>query len=123
MIRPEKNPLEWGVFVAGLALSLGTMGILAWDAATNGDKPPVLSVVLGSARAVGSGYEVPVTVRNTGGETAEAVRVEVVGTDGRRAELEFEFVPRGSSREGTVFIPNDPTREAVSARVVSFRKP
>ena len=123
MTKPEKNPLEWAVFAIGLFLSLGTMGLLAWEAIANGKEAAALTVVLGQPTSEGGRYEVPVFVRNRGGETAEAVLVEVVGADGQRVELEFQFVPRGSLRKGAVFLATDPSQNGVTARVVSYRRP
>jgi uncharacterized protein (TIGR02588 family) len=70
---------------------------------------------------------VPVTVRNVGDRTAEAVLVEVALMSGDQeletAEFEAEFVPRKSSVEGWAVFTIDPaTADAIEPRVLGFRQ-
>jgi uncharacterized protein (TIGR02588 family) len=127
MSRVEKNRLEWAVFGVGLVLVLGTVGFLAWDAATGRDSPPDLSVTLGSPERRAEAWAVPVTVRNRGEETAEGAHVEVVlelpdGTQ-EEAEIDFAFVPRGSKREGWVQFLHPPASGRLTGRVTGYEQP
>lgn len=127
MRRFEKNTLEWIVFAAGLAVVLGTVGLLVYDMARGESSPPELVVELGSPRRQAQGWAVPVTVRNEGGETAEGARVEVTlavpGQPPERGEIDMAFVPADSRREGFVTFAGDPARGRLSGRVVGFERP
>jgi uncharacterized protein (TIGR02588 family) len=127
MSRVEKNRLEWVVFGIGLMLVVGTVGVLAWDTVRSGDGPPELLVELGPPQRRGHGWAVPVTVRNRGGETAEAVRVEVTlelpGGEREAAELDVAFVPRGSQRQGWIHFLHPPASGRLTERVVGYEQP
>ncbi len=125
--KVKKNPLEWAVFTLSLLAVLTTVGYLIRDAVTDKGAPPDLRVELGPPEARSGMFAVPVTVRNLGDETAEAVRVEVLseapGRAPERAEIDLAFVPRQSRREGWVTFRHDPRRGRLTARAVGYEKP
>lgn len=125
--RVRKNWLEWSVFGVGLVLVTCTLGFLIYDGATSRDEPPQLSVELGTPEKRGEHFVVPLTVKNTGGQTAEGVTVEVtLESDGGRAERgEFSvaFLPRGGKREGFVTFRADPRSGRLVPRVLGYEKP
>ena len=127
MKKLEKNPLEWAVFGIGLALTLGVIGSLIWDAASGGRKPPDLRVELGAPQPRSQGWSVPATVRNEGEETAESVRVlvtlEMPGGGKEEAEFEVAVVPRHSRREGGVHFLHPPASGRLSGRVTGYEQP
>ncbi|HEX2643681.1 MAG TPA: hypothetical protein VHU81_11875 [Thermoanaerobaculia bacterium] len=122
-----KHPLEWAVFGVSLALVLGLVGFLLYDAATCASAPPELVVRLGRAVPSGGGYAVPVEVRNQGDETAEGVHVEVAlelpGQEAERADLDIAFVPRQSRRRAWVTFPVDPAAGRLTGRVLGYEVP
>ena len=96
--KESKNWLEWTVFSAGCVLVLGTMGCLVYEIWQDGPrKPPILDVSMGEAERQGEYYAIPLTVSNTGDETAEAVHIQVVleKSDGQKEQSQFQiqFVP------------------------------
>lgn len=122
----EKNWLEWAVFGAGAALVLGLLGFLAYDGATGTDGPPQFQIELGRAERRGDGFHVAVRVRNSGGETAEGVRVEVLleaAGAAERGEFDIPFLPRGGAREASVTFHADPAAGRLRARVIGYEKP
>jgi len=128
MKKPEKNWLEWTVFAASAVLVAATVGYMAYDAATLGDRPPLISMTTGVALPVPGGFALPVTVRNDGDRTAEDVAVEVEldradgGTD--HAEITVPYVPRQARREAWVTFRIDPrTARALRARALGYREP
>ncbi len=131
MKTSRKNWLEWSVFAVGMVLTTGTIGFLAWDAATSTGAPPGIEVRLGSPRrSVAGGQEsfvVPVTAINHGEQAAEGVSIEVslerAGHQPEQAELEFAFLPRHSQREGSVTFADDPKGSHIKARVLGYEKP
>lgn len=128
MIDVHKNRLEWAVFGVGLVLILGLLGYLAYDALTLDGRPPVVDVQLGGSESRNGTYQVPVTLRNLGDETAEAVTVEVVLIQGdseiETAELTIDFLPRSSTRSGWVTFLTDPRSvDEIEPRVLGFQVP
>ena len=122
----EKNWLEWAVFGVGLALVLGVLGFLAYDGATTADAPAEFQIELGRAEQRADGFHVPVRVKNSGGETAEGVTVEVLlEAAGRaeRGEFVLAFLPRGGTREASVTFHTDPAAGRLRARVLGYEKP
>jgi uncharacterized protein (TIGR02588 family) len=126
MTKIKKNWFEWGVFFVSLALVVGVVGFLAYDAATAGAGEADLQLTLGEPERRGEGYAVPVRVSNRGGQTAEGVHVEVLlrhGDGEERGQFVVAFVPRLSSREGFVAFRTDPRGGRMEARIVGYEKP
>lgn len=127
MKLPEKNWLEWVVFGISLALVVGALGFLGYDALTTGEDPPIIEVRLGSPQAREYNYLVPVTVINHGDGTAEGVLIEVtLERDGEELEsgaFEIPFLPRNSTGEGWVTFTVDPASASMTAHVRGYEKP
>jgi uncharacterized protein (TIGR02588 family) len=126
MKLPQKNLLEWTVFVVSLLLVVGTLSYLAYDAAVLGDAPPTMVVRLGSPERRGEHFVVPIAVTNQGDQTAEDVLVEVVlagvGAE-QRSALEIAFLPRGATHEGWAAFRLDPRDGELTGRVVGYTQP
>lgn len=127
MTEIKKNWFEWTVFGLGLALVLGVVVFLAYDAATVGVREAELEVKLGEPELRGAAFAVPVRIENRGGRTAEGVHVEVTlaheGAEPERGEFVIAFVPRRSSREGFVTFKSDPRTGRLEARILGYEKP
>ena len=128
MRKIEKNWLEWSVFAVSTVLVFGVLSVLAYDGWTVQLTPPSLKVHVGPTEYREGYYAVPVTVRNQGFQTAEAVQIQVRLTkhDGSKelGHLEIEFVPRQSLRRGFVTFESDPrTAKSITARPLAFRTP
>ena len=128
MSKPQKNWVEWVVFVVGLALVLSALAYLVYDGATMSSDPPSIEVRLGSPEARAHNFIVPVTVTNHGDETAEGVAIEVLmegggGGEPTRGELTIAFLPRRATREGFVTFQQDPRAARLNARVLGYEKP
>ena len=127
-IKDQKNLLEWAVFWLGLLLVLAIFAYLGYQAYHQKPSTPELVVEFWPEPTAAQPYRYHVVVRNSGGETAETVLVELKlqqgGEEVETAELEFMFVPQESKREGWVNFSEKPaTKSAVSARVASYQKP
>jgi uncharacterized protein (TIGR02588 family) len=117
-----------GASIGALA-ALGLIGGLAFEALTNADTPPQLSVARMHEAVQPSETDAPsrvVTFRvhNTGGRTAAEVTV-VIRAEGfggpTETEIVFDFVPRGSTRDGAVVLPSG--SGAVDLRIAGYREP
>jgi uncharacterized protein (TIGR02588 family) len=119
--KPDKNWLEWTVFWGSLALLLAVFAYLAYAAVTKGDRPPQLTVTLGEAEPVPSGFGVPVLVSNAGDNTAESVRIEVT-LEGHeeRGQLLLAFVPQQATRRGWVTFRTRPDPARLRASILGY---
>lgn len=129
MIKVEKNWLEWCVFTVSSLLVLAVVGYLV-QATFSGSprRPPAIEVQLGPSRRSGNHFAVPVTVYNHGGQTAQAVVVQVLLTrrDGQQeqAELEIQFLPPQSFRRGAVTFATDPaTAQSLRGQARGYELP
>lgn len=99
-----KNWFEWLVFGLGVVLLLGLTAFLVREHLHRPDQPPVVRVEVGRPQDVEGVAAVPITLENTGGETAVAVQVQVMlresGGRERQGELTVDFLPPGATREG-----------------------
>jgi uncharacterized protein (TIGR02588 family) len=125
---PQKNRLEWAVFLLGLILTMSILVYLVYQSLNYTTGTPQL--VLDYTREPGT-YEANryhVVLRNTGHETAEAIKVELAlrrnGQVLERAELDIDFCPRQSQREGWMSFTSPPLiTDTIQARIVSYEKP
>ncbi|RYG41432.1 hypothetical protein EON79_20790 [bacterium] len=117
----KKNTIEWTVFGLSLTLVLAAFAALGRDYAIDKSRPPTFEVRLETPEAVGSGWRVPFTVRNSGDTTAEMVKVEARSADRQEASADLDYVPRGAERTGAFNFERRP--EAVSARITGYQEP
>ncbi len=110
----KKNGLEWTVFALGLALVVVLVGYLIREALGGAGGEARFRVRLGESVKVEGGYQTRVTVENVGDKATMAVHVEV-----EDVELDFDYVPRHSVREG-VAVTEKPPKEG---RVVGWQEP
>lgn len=126
--RPETSWLEWVMFGVGSVLLLGTLGLLVYEALKFEDEPPHITVDIGSTDARRGTYGVPVTVRNTGGETASSVEIQITaffsGGVQQQGHITFDFVPTHSTAKGWVTFERPPSAsDSIRARVLGYRLP
>ena len=120
--KQKKNALEWGIFGLGMALVLGVIGYLGYQIAMGPGEPARLVITLGAQRAQGAVVEIDVEVANEGGRVAEGAIVEVCGGPDTCSQLDFEYLPAGAKRQGTIGL-RSPLSGPLEARTVSFRMP
>lgn len=123
-----KNPFEWGVFVLGLILLLSILGYLGYKTFTYKATDPKMYLEYYHDPTEYEPHRFHIVIHNQGGETAEAVTVELAlekaGKELETADLQIPFCPKESSREGWVaFATNPAEADTIVARVVSYKKP
>lgn len=122
----RQNWLEWAVLVFSVAVIVALVGYLAVTAVST-TTPPALSV-LGhpdKARSTDAGWELPVTVRNDGGEAAAMVAIEgtaSVAGETETAQLEIDLLGPGTEEELVLLFSEAPEGE-VELRLVGFHLP
>lgn len=126
MNKPEKNWLEWAVFVVSVALIVAVLGVLLTEARSPAS-PPDLVLTLRAPQQGKRGFRMPVIVKNSGGETAEQVHLEVTltleGREVEKSDMTMAFVPRASQREGVVVFERDPRLHMVESRITGYETP
>jgi len=121
---PEK--ISFGIALGILATVIGLV-IYVW-VAKEGDRPPELAIEQTEpTREAGGQFYVPFQLTNTGGGTAEAVRVTAElyrnGEVMESGEQEFEFLSGDETEEGEFVFSENPQQGEVRLRVTGYRLP
>lgn len=124
----NKNLLEWMVFAVSLLLVTGTLGYIGYQMYTGSDGPPEIEVTTVQKPSDSAPNRYHVRLDNRGGSTAESVLIEfrLQREDSvlEKAELQLQYLPKASTREGWIIFSTRPTDEdTVLARIVSFKNP
>jgi uncharacterized protein (TIGR02588 family) len=117
----------WGIAFIGLALVLGSIVFMLFEAAAGDSSPPDVTVHVDSILATRNGFLVTFQAVNEGGSTAEGLTVEGElrsGTESlEMSNTTIEFVPSHSEREGGLFFTLDPRRYELELRAQGYEKP
>lgn len=122
----RQNWLEWAVLGVSALAIVALVGYLA-VAAVSTATPPAISVVglPDEARSTDAGWELPVNVRNDGGEAAAAVAIEataIVAGETETAQLEIDLLGPGTQEELVAVFSAAPDGE-VDLRLIGFHLP
>ena len=117
---------EWIVAAIGLALLLASIGYLLHDGNGHSQPPaPVLRVL--AVEPLQGRFLVRVQAVNESRTTAAALRVEGTLKRGaelvERSEIEFDYLPGRSTREGGLFFTADPRALQLEVAARSYRAP
>jgi uncharacterized protein (TIGR02588 family) len=124
-----RSAAEWVTLIVSSLLVLGLVALTSYLYLTAPTDPAAVTVEphLEQAYQSGSRFYLPVTVRNTGGQTAEEVRVRVTLTDAggsaESAEFQIQFLAGGGTGRAVVSFGSDPRAGQLTAAVVSFLEP
>jgi uncharacterized protein (TIGR02588 family) len=118
---------EWVVALFGLALVLGSIGFMAYQAVAVDDSPPDVMVRTDAIRPLNHGYLVQIRAVNQGGSTAAGVTVEGLLMDERggveTSAVDIDYVPPHSSRKGGLFFTQDPRKYSLQLRAKGYAEP
>jgi uncharacterized protein (TIGR02588 family) len=121
-------PLEWLASGIGLALTLGMLGLIGWQAYQGTAAPPPM-ITVAAERIVqsGSGFVVEIAVRNRSPATAAAVEIEgALKQGGQTVETSkaiLDYVPGNSERRGGLFFLEDPRPYQLELRPLGYAEP
>ena len=117
----------WGIALLGLALVLGSIVFVLYEAAAGDSSPPDVTVQVDSVLPTRNGFLVEFRAVNEGGSTAEGLTVEGELRDGTESvetsHTTLEYVPSHSEREGGLFFTFDPRRYELQLRAKGYEKP
>ncbi|WP_161939554.1 TIGR02588 family protein [Paramesorhizobium deserti] len=121
------HPVEWAVGGLSALLILGLLGFLLYQAFFVSPDPPRFAYEIGRIERAGDAFRVPVAVTNQGTETAAGVRLsgmlERDGAVAETAEIEFDYIPRHSTRHGAFLFSADPGAAQLRVRVLGYSDP
>jgi uncharacterized protein (TIGR02588 family) len=122
----RQNWLEWAVLGLSAVVIVALVGYLAVTAVSTAT-PPAISVVAheDEAMAIGEGWEVPVIVRNDGGEAAATIAIEataMVAGATETAQLEVDLLGPGTEAELILRFSAAPDGD-LELRVVGYSRP
>jgi uncharacterized protein (TIGR02588 family) len=117
----------WGIAFLGLALVLGSIVFMLYEAAAGDSSPPDVTVRVDSILPTRNGFLVKFRAINEGGSTAEGLTVEGQLRNGTESvetsNTTIEYVPSHSEREGGLFFTLDPRRYEVQLRAKGYENP
>ncbi|WP_158044815.1 hypothetical protein [Skermanella pratensis] len=119
-------PLQWATALLGLVMTVGSIGLILYDAFDQ-DTPPKLQAHAERHSRIHGRHLVEFVVTNDGGATAARVTVE--GTLGRAgttletASVTFDYVPAHSQTRGGMLFDHDPGTNDVTLEAKSYTEP
>ena len=122
----RRNWLEWAILVVSLASIIALVGYLAVEALRS-DGPAEISIVgrPAEARQTAAGWEIPVTVRNDGGQVAAGLTIEAsasVAGETETAGLVLALVAPGTEVDLVFAFSGEPDGE-VTYRLIGYESP
>lgn len=117
---------EWLVAAMGLIVLLASVGYLLYDG-NGAPQPPAPVIRMLEIQPQQGRFLVRVQAMNESRATAAALRVEGTLKRGNevveRSELEFDYLPGRSTREGGLFFRTDPRGLQLELAARSYRAP
>lgn len=118
---------EWVVAALSTALVLGTIGFMLYEAITEPDTPPQLTVQVDTIISSPEGYTVVFRAHNRGQTTAAAVTIEgeLRADTGsvEKSEVTISYVPAEASRKGGLFFSHNPAHYQLQLRPKGYDRP
>lgn len=124
-----RTTAEWITLAVSTLIVVGLIGLTSYFYVTSPGTPAAVEVEprLAETYQAGSRYYLPLTIRNTGGDTGEEIRVRVSVTDssGRQesAEVMIQFLAGGGTSRAVTAFGSDPRQGQLEAVVVSYLEP
>jgi uncharacterized protein (TIGR02588 family) len=126
----EQGKVPWPeklTALAGLAIFVATVGLLAYEGLTRNGSVPAIAVRVETIVDQPTGYLVRIIAINTGGATGAEVQIVGELTQGNEVIEEsaatFSFVPDRAERRGGLFFKNDPRLHMLNVRATGYEDP
>ncbi|HYD69140.1 hypothetical protein [Azospirillum sp.] len=119
--------LAWITSGLGLVLFLGSVGVLGYEGLFRSGGDPVIVLSVEGVTHDGQRWHARVRAENTGGTTAARARVagHLLSGGGvvETAEVEFDYLPAGSTQRGGLYFDRDPAAHELRLRVLGYAEP
>ena len=99
---------------------LAYLALLGWRGQS--PSPPEITVSLGAAQPLATGWLVPFEVANTGDQPVSQLTVELTAAE-QRGETVIDFLAAHSSVRGGFFLTDDPGTAQLQGRALGFVEP
>lgn len=109
--------------VISACLILALCGYLVWHGLVTGSGKPHFDIVKSNVELRNGVLYQDFDIRNTGSGTAADVHVGAIIGAEEFSEVTFEYIPNGSSRRGTIVVPDTAMNEMLALRVTSYSDP
>lgn len=123
----DAPPWVWGIALLGLAMVVGSIGFMLYEAVAGDMSPPDVAVRIDVVLPTRNGYLVRFRAVNEGGTTAEGVTIEGELRNGtgsvETSNTTIEYVPSHSEREGGLYFTLDPKQYELRLRAKGYEKP
>ena len=124
---PSISWLAWIASGIGLLLFLGTVGVLGYEGLFRNGGDPVIVLGVETVTHDGTRWHARIRAENTGGSAGARVRVVGQLLSGsavvETAEVEFDYVPAGSTQRGGLFFDRDVSAHELRLRVLGYAEP
>lgn len=121
------HPVEWLIGGISAVLVVALLSYLAYLGMAADDRPPEFAVTVEEIEKVGERFHINVAVTNPGDSTAAGVIVRArLGERGElveTGEIEFDYLPAGSTRRGAFVFTNDPVSRDLELSVLGYTEP
>ena len=119
--------IEWVTGGIGLAIVLGTLTFIGYEALRGDAGRPALEAAVETSHTEPSRFFAVVVVRNTSRRAAAEVVVEGVARSKnggeQRSEMRLDYVPGLSQRRVTLVFEGQPSEGGVAVRIVGYTTP
>jgi uncharacterized protein (TIGR02588 family) len=117
----------WGIGLFGLALVLGSIVFMLYEALTGDTSLPDVTVQVESIEPSSSGFLVTFRAMNEGGSTAAGLTIEGTVRNGTESietsTTTIEYLPSHSERKGGLFFTVDPRQYDLQLRAAGYEEP
>lgn len=119
---------EWMTFGIATLVLIAILSLVIYDWVATPNTPPVIELTQsGAIREVNGQYYIPFTIKNVGGNTAEAVQLiaelKIDGEIEESGEQQIDFLAGDESEEGAFVFSRNPSEGELILRVGSYKMP
>jgi uncharacterized protein (TIGR02588 family) len=119
--------VEWAIAIIGIVLVAVSIGYLAYQGFTGNEVPPEIRLRVEQIVPHGDAYVAKLRASNAGDVTAAQVQIvgelkhgeEVI----ERSEMQFDFLPSRSERQGGLIFSRDPRKFTLDVRAEGYQNP
>jgi uncharacterized protein (TIGR02588 family) len=126
--KQGRSLAEWVTFGIATLVLITILSLVIYDWVATPATPPVIELTQsGAIREVNGQHYIPFTIKNVGGNTAEAVQLiaelKIDGEIEESGEQQIDFLAGDESEEGAFVFSRNPSEGELILRVGSYKMP